>query len=84
VIDCASHSLLLRRSRIFGAVNPLPNIDPSWNLAPARPALVVQRHPDRGERRLDMLQRGLLPYFTVDPRQLASPQVMEIRPGPPV
>jgi hypothetical protein len=32
-------------ARIFGTVNPLPNIDPSWNLAPSQPSLVVRRHP---------------------------------------
>jgi putative SOS response-associated peptidase YedK len=51
------------RARIFKTVNPLPNIEPSWNLAPTQPALVVRRQPKTGERHLDVLQWGLLPYI---------------------
>ena len=29
-------------ARIFGMVNQLPNIEPSWNLAPTQPSLVVR------------------------------------------
>ena len=43
-------------ARIFGTVNPLPNIGPSWNLAPSQPSLVVRRHPETGERHLDVLK----------------------------
>jgi putative SOS response-associated peptidase YedK len=50
-------------SRIFGARNPLPNLVPTWNLAPTQLAPVVRRHPETGERRLDLLQWGLLPWW---------------------
>jgi hypothetical protein len=30
-------------ARTFGTVNPLPNIDPSWNLAPSQPSLAVSK-----------------------------------------
>lgn len=60
-------------ARIFGTVNPLPNIDPSWNLAPTQPALVVRRHPESGGRHLDVLRWGLLPYFSKDPKQARQP-----------
>jgi putative SOS response-associated peptidase YedK len=43
-------------ARIFGTVNPLPNIDPSWNLAPTQPSLVVRRHPETGARHLNVLK----------------------------
>ena len=33
-------------TRIFGTVNPLPNLAPSWNVAPTQDAAVVRRHPD--------------------------------------
>jgi hypothetical protein len=36
-------------ARIFGTVNPLPNLSPSWNVAqPTQGATVVRRHPDTG------------------------------------
>ena len=51
---------------MFGTMNPPPDIDPSWNLAPSQPALVVRRHPASLERRLDVLRWGLLPHFAKD------------------
>jgi len=54
------------RRRTFRAVNPLLNLEPSWNVAPTQMAPVVRRHPETGERQLDLLQWGLLPYFTKD------------------
>jgi putative SOS response-associated peptidase YedK len=53
--------------RTFRTVNPLLNLEPSWNVAPTQLAPVVRRHPETGERHLDLLQWGLLPYFTKDP-----------------
>jgi putative SOS response-associated peptidase YedK len=50
-------------ARLFATSHPLPNLPPSWNLPPSEPALVVQRHPDTGERHLDALRWGLLPHF---------------------
>src|SRR3954451_11041910 len=39
-------------ARIFGTTNPLPNLAPTWNMAPTRDAPVVRRHPETGERHL--------------------------------
>jgi putative SOS response-associated peptidase YedK len=48
-------------ARIFGTKNPLPNLEPSWNVAPTQDAAVVRRHPDTGHRHLDLVKWGLLP-----------------------
>ena len=58
---------------MFGTVNPLPNIDPSWNLAPSQPSLVARRQPETGDRHLDVLRWGLLPYFTTDAKAARRP-----------
>jgi putative SOS response-associated peptidase YedK len=47
--------------RIFGTVNPLPNLAPSWNVAPTADCAVVRRHPEIGAWHLDLLKWGLLP-----------------------
>lgn len=61
-------------ARIFRTVNPLPNIEPNWNMAPSLDAMVVRRHPQAGERHLDLLNWGLLPYWTKgDPRKARRP-----------
>ena len=60
-------------SRIFGTVNPLPNIAASWNVAPTNSCPVVRRHPETGERHLDLLQWGLLPYWTKEPTKAQRP-----------
>jgi putative SOS response-associated peptidase YedK len=60
-------------ARLFGTVNPLPNIVPTWNLAPSQDALVVRRHPQTGQRHLDVLRWGLLPHFTKDPEHARRP-----------
>jgi putative SOS response-associated peptidase YedK len=49
-------------ARLFGARNPLPNVAPSWNVAPTQNAMVVRRHPESGERHLDLLTWGLIPH----------------------
>ncbi len=59
-------------ARIFGTVNPLPNTAATWNLAPSQDAMVVRRHPE-GERHLDLLKWGLLPYWTKDPAKAQRP-----------
>ena len=59
--------------RTFRTVNQLPNLEPSWNVAPTQLAPVVRRHPETGERHLDLLQWGLLPYFTKDPIHARRP-----------
>jgi putative SOS response-associated peptidase YedK len=60
-------------ARIFGTVNPLPNLAPSWNVAPTNDCAVVRRHPDTGARHLDLLTWGLLPYWTKEPAKARRP-----------
>lgn len=57
----------------FGTVNPLPNLAPSWNLAPTQPAPVVRLHPETKQRHLDLLIWGLVPYFTPDLKSAWKP-----------
>ena len=51
-------------ARLFHTLNRLPNFSPTWNMAPTQDAMVVRRHPETGDRHLDLLQWGLLPYFS--------------------
>ncbi len=62
---------LLRRA--FAAMGDIPNTPPSWNVAPTQAALVVRRHPETGERRLDALRWGLVPHFTKDLKACKRP-----------
>ena len=62
---------LLRRA--FAALGDIPNTAPSWNVAPTQAALVVRRHPETGERRLDALRWGLVPHFTKDLKACKRP-----------
>ena len=59
-------------ARLFGTVNPLPNLEPTWNMAPTRDAPVV-RLSKEGERHLDALKWGLVPYFTKDLKKARKP-----------
>jgi putative SOS response-associated peptidase YedK len=54
-------------ARIFGTVNPLPDLAPSWNVAPTQGAAVVRRHPVTGGRHLDLQKWGLLPHWAKEP-----------------
>ena len=58
---------------LFGTAGPMPNLAPSWNVAPTQGAMVVRRHPETGERRLDLLQWGLVPHFTKDLKAVRKP-----------
>jgi putative SOS response-associated peptidase YedK len=60
-------------ARLSHTVNPLPNFAPTWNMAPTQDAMVVRHHPETGERHLDLLKWGLLPYFTKDPVHARRP-----------
>ncbi len=60
-------------ARLFHTTNPLPNFAPSWNVCPSQQAMVVRRHPDTGERHLNLLQWGLLPSWTKDPAHARRP-----------
>ena len=53
---------------LFQTSGPTPNWAPTWNMAPTRDAPVVRRHPDTGERRLDLLRWGLVPHWAKDPK----------------
>ena len=53
-------------ARLFRTVNPPPNLPPSSNVAPSQNAMVVRRHPETGERHLDLLTWGLVPHWTKD------------------
>ena len=46
---------------------------PTGNLAPTQPAMVIRRHPEGGERRLDVLRWGLVPHFTKDLKACKRP-----------
>jgi putative SOS response-associated peptidase YedK len=59
-------------ARLFGIVNPLPNLEPTWNMAPTKNAPVV-RLSREGERHLDVLKWGLVPYFTKDLKKARKP-----------
>ncbi len=53
-------------ARHFEATNPKPNHPPSWNIAPTQDGLVLRRHPQSGERHLDVLRWGLVPRWAKD------------------
>jgi len=58
---------------LFATVNTLVNAPPSWNIAPTQDALVVRLHPETGERHLDLLRWGLLPFWAKDPKTVRQP-----------
>jgi putative SOS response-associated peptidase YedK len=60
-------------ARLFRTAGPLPNIPPNWNVAPTQPAMVVRRDPDSGDRSLDVLTWGLVPFFTKDLKKAQRP-----------
>jgi putative SOS response-associated peptidase YedK len=45
---------------------PTPNFPPSWNVAPTDPLPVVRHDAKAGERSLDVLRWGLVPYWAKD------------------
>ena len=58
---------------LFRTAGPAPNLAPSWNVAPTQDAMVVRRHPETGERRLDLLRWGLIPSWTKDLKAARKP-----------
>ena len=60
-------------AQLFRTSNPLPNLAPSWNVAPTQAAMVIRRHPESGERHLDLLRWGLVPHFTKDLKACKRP-----------
>jgi putative SOS response-associated peptidase YedK len=59
--------------RAFGTVNPPPNFDPTWNMAPTRLAPVVRLHPQTHARHLDLLRWGLVPHWAKDAKTTRQP-----------
>jgi putative SOS response-associated peptidase YedK len=59
--------------RIFRTVNPTPNLQPTWNMAPTRDAPVVRLHPETRQRHLDLLRWGLVPHWARDPKATRQP-----------
>jgi putative SOS response-associated peptidase YedK len=45
---------------------PTPNIAPSWNVAPTDPLPVVRYDTRAGERSLDVMRWGLVPFWAKD------------------
>jgi putative SOS response-associated peptidase YedK len=60
-------------ARLFRTTNPLPNCAPNWNTCPTQDAVVVRRHPESGERHLNLLKWGLLPSWTKEPTKAHRP-----------
>jgi putative SOS response-associated peptidase YedK len=46
--------------------SPQLELPPSYNIPPSAPVLAVRHHPKSGERTLDALLWGLIPYFAKD------------------
>lgn len=53
-------------ARYFGTANAVPNLRPSWNIAPTQDSAVVRRNPQTGARHLDLLRWGLVPRWAKD------------------
>jgi putative SOS response-associated peptidase YedK len=60
-------------ARMFGIRSGLPNLAPNWNVAPTTCAAVVRRHPETGERSLDLLTWGLVQHFNKDLKAFKRP-----------
>jgi putative SOS response-associated peptidase YedK len=58
---------------LFQTVNPAPNWEPTWNMAPTRDAPVVRLHPETRARHLDLLRWGLVPHWAKDPKSVRQP-----------
>lgn len=60
-------------ARLFKTVGPLPNVAPSWNVAPSQQAMTVRRHPETGDRHLELGTWGLVPHWTKDLKASRKP-----------
>jgi putative SOS response-associated peptidase YedK len=46
----------------------LDNYPRRWNACPSQELLVIRQNPKTGERSLDLLKWGLIPYWCKDPK----------------
>ena len=53
-----------RDDRVIG--DPFGNVPPRYNGAPSQQLWVIRQNPQTGERSLDLLQWGLIPYWCKD------------------
>jgi len=53
-------------ARWFKTTGPAPNVRQRYNAAPTQDLPVVLRDPESGERRLEALRLGLVPYWAKD------------------
>ena len=53
---------------------PAPNFPPSWNVAPTDSLPVVRYDAKAGQRSLDLLRWGLIPYWAKDIKGLRQHQ----------
>ena len=60
-------------ARLMKVRRQIPNIAPSWNVAPSQEAMVVRRHPESGDRRLGPLKWALVPHWSKDPAKERKP-----------
>ena len=58
---------------LLHTVNPTPNWEPTWNMAPTRDAPAVRLHPETRARHLDLLRWGLVPHWAKDPKSVRQP-----------
>jgi len=60
-------------ARLFRTQGDLANLGPNWNVCPTQPAMVIRWDADSGQRKLDVLRWGLVPYFTKDLKKAQRP-----------
>jgi putative SOS response-associated peptidase YedK len=53
-------------AEVFGIKGPLPNAPARMNCSPTDRLMIVLCDPETGERRLDLLRWGLVPWFAKD------------------
>lgn len=46
----------------------VPPLEPRYNIAPTQPVAVVRLDGETGERRMDLLRWGLIPFWAKDPK----------------
>jgi putative SOS response-associated peptidase YedK len=60
-------------ARLFGTTGPLPDLEPTWNMAPTKGAPIVRLDPETRERRLEVAKWGLVPFFAKDLAKVRKP-----------